>query len=141
MLLTGQVELVCTLKIHPKISRHAKVLTEAQGGVRGQVPLACEDLVQPVRRNLDDVRELLCCEVEILQLVGEDFSGVDWCASQSNFLSLLVVIRNFNIRRAGRIFRPFKTRAPPVIDPDRILPLAVSRKGFEPVRFERGKIG
>src|SRR5689334_22464870 len=52
----------------------------------------------------------------------------------------LVIVDNLNIRWAGLIFRPVKTDAPLVIDPNGVLPLPRSLQCFQPVGVERGKI-
>lgn len=52
-----------------------------------------------------------------------------------------MVVDNFNIQRARRIARPLEANAPPAVDPNGILALAVSLEGFQPVGVERGKVG
>src|SRR6266478_2202329 len=44
-----------------------------------------------------------------------------------------VIVNNFNARWTGLILGPLKTNAPLVVDPNGILPLAVSLQGFQTV--------
>ena len=50
------------------------------------------------------------------------------------------LVNNLNIQWAGLIFRPLKTDAPLVIDPNGMLPLAFSLQSFHTVGVERGKV-
>jgi hypothetical protein len=53
-------------------------------------------------------------------------------------LFLLMIVNDFNI--VGTIRRPDKTDAPLIIDPDRVLPGAVSPEQFEPVAGRTAQI-
>src|ERR1017187_1124269 len=79
-LLAGQVKLIRALEVHPEISGHAEILSKAQGRVRRYVPLSSQELIEAVRRHFDNVCQLFGRESDLLQLVAEDFSGVDRCA-------------------------------------------------------------
>src|SRR5690348_10378199 len=75
--LTREVELIRALEIHPESGGHAEILPETQGRVRGHSAFSREDLVQPVRRHIDNIRELSCGYSNFLQLVCEDFAGMN----------------------------------------------------------------
>jgi hypothetical protein len=52
-------------------------VTEAQGGVAGDRPLAPDDLADAVRRNSELAGQLGRRDADFLELVGKDFAGVD----------------------------------------------------------------
>jgi hypothetical protein len=139
-LLARQIELVRRLEIHPEISRHAEVPAEPQRGVRGDAPLSREELIEAVRRHLDNVGEFLGSEAGFFQLISENFTGVDGYASHEFSSLLLVIVYDLDVRRSVRILRPLKTNAPLFINPNRILTLAVSLQGFQAIGVQCGKI-
>ena len=79
----SDVELIGALQVHPEVGRHAEVLRERR--VRHDGPLSGENL-KPVRRHLDHVGRILGRTTDLLQLVGEDFSGVSVRAIVSRML-------------------------------------------------------
>jgi hypothetical protein len=52
----------------------------------------------------------------------------------------LVVVNYLDIQWAGLVSRPFKADAPPVVDPYRVLPIAISFQRFQPVRVQCSEI-
>jgi hypothetical protein len=76
---SGEVQLIGA-EVHPEIGRHAEVLGKPQGGVRGDVALAREELIEAVRWDLKQLGELLGGETEFFELVREYFAGVDGSA-------------------------------------------------------------
>src|ERR1035437_5387390 len=76
-LLAREIQLVGALQVHPEVGGHAEILSEAKGCVRCHVLLACQDLIEAVRRHLDNVGQLLGRESDLLELVDEDFSGMN----------------------------------------------------------------
>src|SRR5262245_34736536 len=54
--------------------------------------------------------------------------------------TLLVIVNNFDGRRAGRTVGPLEADPPLVIDADAVLPLAVSGQRFKTVTGQRGEV-
>src|ERR1017187_1473933 len=138
-LLARQVQLISALQIHPESGRHAEVLAEAESRVRRHVPLPSQNLVEPVGGHLDNIGEPFRRKADLFQFVAEDFSGVNGCAWHV-LLPSSVVVDNLNIRWAQLILGPLKADAPLAVDPNGMLPLAVSLQGFETDGIEGGKI-
>src|SRR5260370_30388774 len=89
-LLARQVELIGALEVHPEVSRHAKILAQAQGRIRRYIPLSRQKLIKAVRRYFDNVGELLRRKACFLPLLADNFSGMHWCAGPGLFLSSVV---------------------------------------------------
>src|ERR1039458_9998188 len=137
--LARQVQLISALQIHPESGRHAEVLAEAESRVRRHVPLPSQNLVEPVGGHLDNIGEPFRRKADLFQFVAEDFSGVNGCAWHV-LLPSSVVVDNLNIRWAQLILGPLKADAPLAVDPNGMLPLAVSLQGFQTAGIEGGKI-
>jgi hypothetical protein len=61
-----------------------------------------------------------------------------WLVTRLGVAIRLVVIDDFDIGRP--FFRPSKTNAPLVVDPDRVLPVAVCREHLQSVSWRRPQI-
>src|SRR6266566_3420745 len=71
------------LQIEPELGAVAEPVTETQGGVAGDRPLACNDLADAVRRNPKLPGKLGRGDADFLQLVRKDFAGVDGWSGHS----------------------------------------------------------
>jgi len=51
--LRGDANVVCTLKVEPKLAAGAEPMSQAQRGIAADRPLPLDDLRYPVRRHLE----------------------------------------------------------------------------------------
>lgn len=82
-LLLGDADVVGALEVQPELCRGAEPVAEAQSGVAGDASPAVNDLRDAIRRNLDLAGKLGRRHADLLQLVGEDFAGMNgrWTVS------------------------------------------------------------
>ena len=84
---------------------------------------AVQDLRDAVGRDADPSGEFGSAHVESVQFFCEVFAwvdGVDWHSG------LLVIVDNFNVRRARRAIGPLEADSPLIVDADTELALAVA---------------
>ena len=62
-----------------------------------------------------------------------------WIGSISGMIGILVVIRDFDVRRA--LAGPAETHAPLLVDANTVLTFPIAAQGFETVRGRQSKIG
>src|ERR1700679_2482601 len=66
------------------------------------------------------------------------FAGMD-CTQDHLFL--LVVIDDFNVRRAGFAFGPSETNSPLIVDADAVFAAAIAFQRFKAIAGQSGQIG
>src|SRR5271170_2503479 len=83
-----------------------------------------DDLGNAVRGHFNLTRQFGRRDTDLLQLVGEDFAGVDGWPGHRH--SSLLIVHDLDVRRPGVALRPFEANPPLQIDADAELALAVA---------------
>jgi hypothetical protein len=73
----SETNVVSTLKIEPELTAGTKPMSQAQRGITKDRPLALNDLRDPIGWHSELTRELGRCELELCQLLSEDFPRMD----------------------------------------------------------------
>ena len=113
-------------------------MTQAEGGVAGNRALSVEDARNANRRHvqLPSPAPLRSFRAPAVLQPGVRPDGLLF----RPFCPSLVVIDNFNVRRAGRLIGPFKTDSPPVVDPDTVLSLSIANQRLKTIAGQGPKI-
>lgn len=160
----GNAKVMGALQVEPKLRASPEPAGEAKRSVAGDAAASANDFRYAVGRDIDLPCERGWRNAEFAQFVGKDFAGMDgrahvgahgrtnvrrahvrrtnvsrphWCTHNSNSL---VVVYNFNIRRASVAFGPLEADTPLFVDPNAALPRRVVLQDFKMVAGQRAQI-
>jgi hypothetical protein len=111
------VKLVLPLKVQPELGPSPKPISEPNGGVRRDRPLAGKKLGYTVRGNVERASKLGGVHLQEFELVFQDFAWVNGWASHPD---LLVVVDDFDAERRFGILGPLETDTPLGVDSDAV---------------------
>lgn len=130
-------QIVEGLKVQPELRGGAEEVAEAQGRVRGEIPIALEDLGDAVGWDFDLARQFCGTHRERFEFFLQMFAGMN-CSDGHGLL--LVIVDDLNVRRAGLASGPGEADAPLIVDADAVFAGAVALQCFEAVAWECGQI-
>jgi hypothetical protein len=127
------------LKVHPESLAGAKIARHAKSAIGSNSPLAKDDLIDPPRRNTNDVGESILAEVERPDvLLEQDLSRVNWVHGPCHHHSLVVV--NY-LDDFGPCAGPTKTDSRLVIDIDSISACTIASKLLQSITRWNARVG
>lgn len=123
------------LEVEPELGVHAEPVAEAECCVAGDGAFAGDDLADAVGGDGELAGEFGGGDAEVVELVFQDFAGVDGTVQHAGGLSV-VVVDDLDLAGSWLPVRPAKADAPLLVDPDRVLASAIAVEGFEAVAAE-----
>jgi hypothetical protein len=75
----GNLQLVSCLQVEPELGCGAEVNAQTQGGIRGDIATAVDDVADPSHRHVDVPRQLILADVQRLhELLLENLAWRNW---------------------------------------------------------------
>jgi hypothetical protein len=131
------------LQVQPELRVGAEDLLEPQCGVRGDPPLAVDDLIQPRVGNPNPLGQFGLTDFERFdELLQEDLSGMSrnpifWKPHTND--RVLVIVNYLDIY--GALVSPPEANAILVVDTDAVLSCSVPFEGLQAIPWRKPQVG
>jgi hypothetical protein len=133
----GKAQIVERLQIEPKLCASAKEMRQTQSRISREGACSVQNLRYSICRNVEPASQLGGTHIQQRQFLSQMLA---WMDNGYRHDVLLVIVNNFNIRRAWHRIRPLEANAPLVIYSNAVLTLTIATQVLETISWQYSQI-
>jgi len=138
-LILGALHIIIRLEIQPELMRRAEKTRETKRCIRTDAAPTAHDLIDTCCCNIQGARNSITRQLKRNHELSEQLlAWMNWLQFLGHHITPLVVIHYLYFGRTLR--RPYKTKAPLVINANAVLPFAIPIQRFKPIARRRRQI-